>query len=179
LFGKIKDTNMLHKEPALAGRTLPSIYLTITGGGTGIIPKLLEQGGASNYFVGAQVPYGQDQTESIFYDMLDEENFPKVVSKECAKVLAEYSSFQAELGIGVTCSLMKAEGEREGRVNEAYVCFNLSGDEHHYHWTFSKESYIEETDSLMGGYEVKVTRKYQEEQLVNKLYKALVEILSK
>jgi hypothetical protein len=173
---------MLHLEPSLKNKVLPSMYLTITGGSTGIIPRLLEQGGASSYFVGAEVPYSAELTEFIFSSM---QVYPdKLCSAETALTLARYSKYRLNylykpgLGIGVTCSLMKVEGERPERINEAYVCFCLNGSERTYHWTFSKENYIEETDSLIGGYEVKVTRKYQEEQLVNKLYKTLVEILA-
>ncbi len=174
---------MLHLESSLQGKTIPSIYLTITGGGTGIISKLLENGGASSYFVGANVPYAQSQTENIFSAFIaNPKEYPKVVSKESARVLAKYSEpkylLNEYLAIGITASLMKAEGERAERTNEAYVCFNLSGKLYEYHWTFSKEDYFEDDDSLMGGHYCKTTRKCQEDQLVNLIYKTLVEILS-
>ena len=176
---------MLHKEPALLGKTLPSMYLTITGGGTGIIPRLLEQGGASSYFVGADIPYSNDLTQQAWSSLFG--NFPV---KACSKEMAQFLAFLGEnkmkmpgyqqnlLSIGVTASLMKAEGERPDRLNEAYVCFNFNGSERNYHWVFDKTFEVENLYCSPSRWKENVSRAMQENLLVDKLYSALVEILS-
>jgi hypothetical protein len=114
LIQKLKDKNII-------------VFLTITGGGTGAISKLLENGGASEVFYGAHVPYS-------YY--VSEDKPDKFVSAEYAKELAvdgwdkmtveaarypEIINKKNFVSVGVTSSLMKSGGDRADRVNEVYM----------------------------------------------------------
>lgn len=142
------------------------LFIMITGGGTAIVPKLLENGGASDVFFGAEVPYSYAPSGV---------NPAKFVSQDYAEQLANDASYKLMcylpanpphnlLSIGCTSSLMKNSGERDGRVNEAFVCFTYSsilGDFHkeNIHIILQKTS-----DS---------TRKSQEDSLTKILYHQL------
>lgn len=125
------------------------LYMIITGGGTGAITRLLENGGASSFFVGAEVPYS--------YTIDNEPTPDKFCSKEYAELLCQKSLYNIGkyfqrpkditisdllirlleykfIGVGVTASLMKNEGERPERVNEAFITINFKT----YHMTYDK-----------------------------------------
>ena len=99
------------------------LYLSITGGGTGCIPILLEGGGASGVFIGANIPYSSSELRNLIG------NVQKSCSADTAKKLANSFSFTTEseigddyiIGVGCTASLRKAEKEREDRVHEFYI----------------------------------------------------------
>lgn len=91
------------------------IYFTITGGGVGSISQILETGGASNVFVGANIPYSAIELREIIPDV------DKSVTKEVSELLALNSKMKSEdIGVGVTCKLMK-NNEREGREHKVYM----------------------------------------------------------
>lgn len=101
-----------------------TIYVIATGGGTGAIPQYLTRGGASAWFAGMEVPYGMP----MFNACCNGEVWGgKLVSERAAHQLAAEASRRAELcgqvpvGIGLTASLCKPTGEREGRINEVYI----------------------------------------------------------
>ena len=97
--------------------------LYMTGGGTGVIPALLDKGGASKYIVDIQVPYSCEAINQLLGAAPQ-----KYCSEETAIMLANqaYNNCRSLvsgecIGIGVTASLRKTN-EREGRDNCAYVC---------------------------------------------------------
>ena len=95
------------------------IYFTITGGGTHALAKLLMSGGASNVFVGANIPYSELELDRIL-GVFNR----KAVSVETAQNLALYSKWKSQdIGVGVTCKLMK-NNEREGREHLVYMCIS-------------------------------------------------------
>jgi len=94
--------------------------LYITGGGTGVIPLLLDKGGASKYLYDIQVPYNCEAVDELIGRQ------PKYCSEDVARKLAfaAYNNMlydRVNFGIGVTASLRKSN-EREGRENLGYVC---------------------------------------------------------
>lgn len=107
------------------------IYLSITGGGTGAISKLLEGGGASGVFVGANIPYAERDLCRFIYAYIQREIL-KCCSKETAKDMADAALEKCtemglaeegySVGLGCTASLCKYEKEREGRINQAFIC---------------------------------------------------------
>lgn len=104
------------------------IYLAITGGGTKAISQLLENGGASSVFVGARIPYSPEDLSSCVGFIYPND---KCCSKKMAERMAHFSMCEAFscnedynniVGLGCTATLCKKEGEREGRVNQAFIC---------------------------------------------------------
>lgn len=102
------------------------LYLAITGGGTSAISELLRYGSASKIFMGAIIPYSQEELEFLIG------SYSKAVSLPVAKQLAKVGytrSFSDNLeyaciGIGATCSLAKAEKERADREHK--ICLAVS-----------------------------------------------------
>lgn len=107
------------------------LYMGITGGGTGAITSLLENGGASSIFVGASIPYSQEQLLELIGGYHQE--VPAVsymiasrLSKSCGyrtqQVAKENSS--RLVGVGCSASLVKNGVEREGREHKAVICIS-------------------------------------------------------
>lgn len=116
------------------------LYIALSGGGSESISLLLRDGGASSIFVGAQIPYCEDELRFLIG------SYTKAVSLPVAKQLSKVGytrSFSDELevkciGIGLTCSLAKAEKERVGREHK--VCVAVSDfDKNGTHTLFSAE----------------------------------------
>lgn len=99
------------------------VYIILTGGGSAAISNILSRGGASEYFIGAELPYNQKMFEGIVGEVWD----TKLVSERSAHQLAAVAYQKAKeyctspIGIGVSASLCKASNERDGRINEAYI----------------------------------------------------------
>jgi len=111
------------------------IYAYITGGGTKWIYDSLKNGGASEWFLGARVPYSKKD----FNEILGSEPFDgKYVSERTAAQLSVAAWKHAEelcrgeffhaTGLGVTAKL-KAKGQRKGRENKIIIAVTKnSGD---------------------------------------------------
>ncbi|MBP1908655.1 hypothetical protein [Methanolobus bombayensis] len=105
------------------------IVLTITGGGTEVIGKLLRHGGGSDTLLEAIVPYCKES----LHDLIGKKP-ESYASAETAKNMAmaayrralfldsgsEKSDPLNLIGIGITCKLAKRGNEREGRSHEVY-----------------------------------------------------------
>ena len=125
------------------------IYMAITGGGIGAISRLLENGGASNVFVGASVPYSEHELKTFSGTTY---NNVKCCSKQMADFMANESMCmmvqpddKKDIGVGVTASLTRGESERRDRVNHAYICVKSEEKTSHYYIVFNKDhsySYI-------------------------------------
>lgn len=113
------------------------VYIIASGGGSKAVSDILSAGGASEYFIGAEIPYSQQ----TFVDAVGGEIWDgKHVSERTAHQLAAAAYDKCKngcglilgdgvndlMGIGVTASLCKAEKEREGRINQVYVAVKLS-----------------------------------------------------
>lgn len=110
------------------------LFISLTGGGSSCLQMLTENGGSSNMFLGAVIPYNDD--ELSFYIG----SHGKSVSREVALRLSTvgYNRPIADtlvdgvecVGIGSTASLVKAGTEREGREHKAFIAvavFNKDG----------------------------------------------------
>lgn len=101
--------------------------IAITGGGTGAIDELLKRGGGSATLLEAVVPYSMNAWEKFLGKMPE-----KAVSLKAARELAVAAFERAKLlsskeflfGLGVSCSLAKAENERVGRQHFLMVAFH-------------------------------------------------------
>jgi cytidyltransferase-like protein len=100
------------------------ICLAVTGGGTGVIDKMLKYGGASSTLIDAYVPYDMDRLTEFL------KNAPaKCCSMDTARAMA-MEAYQRScvgnddelvLGVGATCKLRKVVNERQGREHSIHV----------------------------------------------------------
>lgn len=112
-----------------------NIYMAITGGGTRAISKLLENGGASGVFMGANIPYAELDL-AVFIDTWVQRNVWKCCSEETAKNMADSALEKCKsmsiidehlnVGLGCTAVLSRGKDEREDRINQAFIC--VTGD---------------------------------------------------
>jgi len=144
------------------------LYIAITGGGTSVIPTLLENGGASEIFLGAIVPYHPDELKDVIG------SFDKAVSKKTAMLLS-LTAFNKRIsdilvdnvecvGIGVTASLAKNGAERAGREHKACIGVSII--------KFDKSTKREYLEIIFGE---KRTRK-EEEDILAELILAMVDM---
>jgi len=107
------------------------LYMTITGGGTRAISMLLENGGASEVFVGAEVPYSYSIGDKPAHFVTQE--YAMRLAKHshcvghsefgrynCSDLCKSHNSGPIYLGLGCSASLKK-EVEREDRENHARI----------------------------------------------------------
>jgi cytidyltransferase-like protein len=100
------------------------ICLAVTGGGTGVIDKMLKYGGGSSTLLDAYVPYDMDRLAEFL------KNAPaKCCSMDTARAMA-MEAYQRScvghdservLGVGATCKLRKVVNERNGREHSIHV----------------------------------------------------------
>jgi hypothetical protein len=118
------------KKEAVAG-----LFLSLTGGGTEAISDIIKGGGASHFFLGARVPYNEQELMDICGPVT------KTVSDKIALLLSNiggpsYNTMVASekpiVSIGCTASLARAtnQKEREGREHKAYINVSLSESVH-------------------------------------------------
>lgn len=103
------------------------IVLAVTGGGTGVIGNYLGEGGKSDKFLEAIVPYCTESLDSLLGAKPD--NYCSALTARqmaiaCYERVGELrpsSNQNDRVGIGITCSLMKNVGEREERKNQVFI----------------------------------------------------------
>jgi len=100
------------------------IGAVITGGGAGAITDLIKFGGMSSVLEELNVPYGVKANESF----MNHVHLPSHCSEGAAILLAAAQSarlmrmgIKNPMAVACTASLY-VEGQREGRVNQAWVC---------------------------------------------------------
>jgi nicotinamide mononucleotide (NMN) deamidase PncC len=111
------------------------LYLSITGGGSRAISMLLENGGASDMFLGAVVPYSHTELTDLVGST------DKAVCERTAMLLSltaynrniadELIDGMSCVGVGATSSLVKADGEREGREHKVHLYVSIITSEGH------------------------------------------------
>lgn len=129
-----------------------SIYLALTGGGTIAISDILKNGGASEFFRGATIPYRKDELESFVNFEVE-----KACSLKTAIGMAKQSYYRifdpqekpsTMLGLGCTASLAK-ENQRENRINEAWITTFTDNKAEFWHILFDhKKSRLEQEIEL-------------------------------
>ena len=103
-------------KEALNGKKL--IFI-ITGGGSRAISLLLENGGASDIFEGAMVPYSTISIDELCGPKEDR----KYCTVEMAKELCDLTLNTKDIVCcAMTCSLIK-DNEREGREHKCFMSF--------------------------------------------------------
>lgn len=124
------NTDTLPKRAELVQRmhkTPHKVAMAITGGGAEAIGELLRHGNGSATLLEAVVPYDQAAFARYIRGVPD-----KFCSPEAARDLA-MAAFKRStelapkehpdhlIGLGASCSLVKPDGEREGREHKAYI----------------------------------------------------------
>lgn len=112
---------------------MKQLVLSITGGGTGAIQKLLHKGGASAWFRDAFVPYSKESLDS-FLGFSPEKYCSAQTARQMAMESFKYcasltGNFDNSIGIACTATLAKNSNEREGRKHNFYIArqeLNLS-----------------------------------------------------
>jgi len=102
-----------------------AVYVIASGGGSQAISDILIEGGASSFFVGAEIPYAQSQfNAAVGGEVWD----GKYCSERAAHQLAAAAYDRAfeerqlnSIGVGVTASLAKKGGQRPNRINHVYI----------------------------------------------------------
>jgi nicotinic acid mononucleotide adenylyltransferase/nicotinamide mononucleotide (NMN) deamidase PncC len=101
------------------------IYFTVTGGGHSLT-EFLDYSGASKYFAGFNIPYGQELLHDIIKYTPE-----KYAAEEVARKLAlhsytqacKQSSYKRAIGIGIAASLATSN-ERRDRTHKFYICLH-------------------------------------------------------
>lgn len=100
--------------------------MTITGGGTGVIPMLLQHGGASEWFSFADIPYSKEASDEIWF-IKPEKYSSKVASDQLAihalEKLQRYHPDEDNLKVLACSAALFKENQREGRENKASITF--------------------------------------------------------
>ena len=104
------------------------LAVSITGGGTSFIPKLLALGGMSSVLLDAQVPYSQEavckyvgeEIKEKFNSFIVAEKMAKAAFVKCKELHGDDPK-ATSIGMAVTASL-SYPGQREGRENSIYIC---------------------------------------------------------
>lgn len=103
-------------------------FIAVTGGGSLFLSEILTSGGASDYLIGAEVPYSTESLDSFVGGVRE-----KYCSESTARQMAVASEEKAKtlgftaIGVGVTASLMKVKDERDGRENKMYFAAKKGG----------------------------------------------------
>lgn len=125
---------------------MKKFVLAITGGGTGALVSMLQDGGASKWLLEANVPYSKEAI--IAYTGYKPEHF---CSRDQALNLAVQSYLRAHkyakpddatqlIGIGATSRLHTGYLEREGRVNETWVALHSNIETKTWHIVFTSRN---------------------------------------
>jgi len=112
---------------ALIRKGIPTVFY-ITGGGSGAIYELLRYGGASSFFLEAQVPYDNQ----CVTELLGGYKPDKFCAQSTASMLATCAYKRATtltgthsvIGVGSTAKLQKIGTERDGREHILYIAIH-------------------------------------------------------
>lgn len=110
--------------PSISPHVSPKVYLAVTGGGTEAISRLLKRGGASKFFLGADVPYAKEGMRNLIgYN--PEHYSSALTARHMARACFDRGvalGFDRNevLGIASTAAL-KVDNEREGRKHRASI----------------------------------------------------------
>jgi nicotinic acid mononucleotide adenylyltransferase len=135
----------IHESPKKA-------CLAITGGGTEAIGKLLRHGNGSATLLNAQVPYHPEAFNAYVKGKPD-----KYCSDGAARDLAMAAFQEATrlapdanqndlIGIGATASLVKPDGERDGREHCVYIAVQTATSTSTYVFYLHNNGYSRETE---------------------------------
>lgn len=117
-------------------------YFSVTGGGSLFLSQILQAGGASSFFVGANIPYDNQALENFVGGLRR-----KCCSESSARQLAISSEAYAKsigieaIGVGCSASLSRGADEREGRIHSIYVAAAFREHCVSLEWTHCKQRY--------------------------------------
>lgn len=138
----------IHKSPY-------KVAMAITGGGAEVIGELLRHGNGSATLLEATVPYNQRAFADYIRGVPD-----KFCSAEAARDLAmaafkraikidENEDHRYLIGLGASSSLVKPDGEREGRRHNLYLAIQTCRETNTYEFCLSEKRTREEEESFV------------------------------
>lgn len=144
------------------------VFFVVTGCSLIFTDKLMSYGGASKNVIGVYQPYATEQLNNLVQIGKD-----KIVSKETAIKMANsaYEKFDLPLStivVSCTASLCKSTGERDGRVNESFICIKNPLKENVERIEFDKYPNFRDNS---------LNRRNQEEQLADELLSMLFDFV--
>ena len=106
----------------------------VTGGGSGVFPLLLNQGGGSNTLVGGILPWSDKETEALLgyrpEKFASEETARQLAIVAYRKALAERTAStpntQKFIGVACSSSLMRTPEERAGRSHKIFAALHTA-----------------------------------------------------
>jgi hypothetical protein len=101
-----------------------TICLAVTGGGTGVIDKMLKYGGGSSTLLDAYVPYDVNRLSEFLGNppaKCCHMDTARDMAMEAYKRACKGHSKESVLGVGATCKLRKVVNERQGREHTIHI----------------------------------------------------------
>jgi hypothetical protein len=99
--------------------------IIVTGGGSGIFPKLLNAGGGSKFLLFGEIPYATEAISALLgyspKQFTSEETARALAVKAYRRTLEYTEQSGSTVGIACTASLQKIPDEREGRMHKV-IC---------------------------------------------------------
>ncbi len=134
-----------------------NLSVAMTGGGIIFPAMILPMGGFSDRIYDIQIPYDNRALNVYLGEVVTKCYCKEVAEKMAQKALKNNpnSHYQSEkgraIGVGITCSLMRHENEREGRVNGMYVCIASNIDKKEYHFDYTDEKQGRSYQEMLAG----------------------------
>ena len=114
---------LIHATPTKA-------VLYITGGGTEVLPMLLERGGGSATLLSARVPYANAETVELLggepEKYVSEATTRQLAMAAFQKALALRTGDEPVIGVACSSSLQKTPMEREGRIHHIFAALQTN-----------------------------------------------------
>lgn len=132
-----------------------NMSIMMTGGGIVFPTMFLPLGGFSDRLYEINIPYDNRALNKQL-----EENISKCYSADVALKMAKKayennpnntSDDINTVGIGITCSLMRHENEREGRINGVYICFYSKDTKQEYHFDYTQKKDSRSSQEVLVG----------------------------
>lgn len=158
------------------------IVLAITGGGSEAIGKLLRVGGASSFFLEGIVPYSKESLDSFLGFVPEKYTSPLTARQMAMKAFRRALELgtDPEKAIGYSCcaTLVKSNGEREGRKHIAYICQQTVCSQLVTMYEFLEERVREEEESILSNIIVNDILDVDEENRLSDREKFLISLES-
>lgn len=114
---------LIHATPTKA-------VLYITGGGTEVLPMLLERGGGSATLLSARVPYANAETAELLggepEKYVSEATTRQLAMAAFQKALALRTGDEPVIGVACSSSLQKTPEERKGRIHHIFAALQTN-----------------------------------------------------
>jgi nicotinamide mononucleotide (NMN) deamidase PncC len=119
---------LLWRRRELFNKTNNKVWFTVTGCSPEFASLLMSYGGASKTVLGIYCPYNPAFLTDLLEYSPQKCVSEQVASDMCKKTYSKFRLFSTDIVVSCTASLCKIEGEREDRVNEAFICISRNNE---------------------------------------------------